>query len=171
MALAPLKGCSMALTALRWTLNVTLRDSGYNTTNKEYQLRATDHTTAVAAATAILAKLDAVSDAKPQSYRITQSYGDVNFSGGGGEVEELAIISGISSSARGISTEIPAPKDAVFKNTVGTDRNIVNVALTAVQEYLALFASGGSAYISDNESWVTTVDGQRGTKKSRQRKA
>lgn len=161
----------MALTSMGWMLSVTLRDSGFNTTTKEYQVRGTTHTAVQADATAIITALQAVTDGGVQSYRLTERYADVNFGGGAGEAEELAIVTGISSSARGVVLEIPAPKIGLFKNTTGVDKNIVDMTDTALQAYIALFASGGHAYVSDGESWVTSVDGQRGTKKSRQRKS
>lgn len=159
----------MALTAFGFTLSVTLRDSGFNQTTKEYQLRATTHADAVTQSADIIVALHAVSDARVQNYRITQRYADTAFSGGGGEVEVLAIVSGISSSARGVSLEIPAPIDGLFKNTTGTDKNVVDMADPALITYIDMFKSGGEAYISDGESWVTSIEGQRGTKKSRQK--
>lgn len=162
----------MAIIKKGYFLNVTLQDSGFNSTSKEYALRGADFAAASTNAASMISALDAVSDAKIARYAISERWYDNAFSAPvAGEVEELAIISVRTSGGNNATVEIPAPIAGAFKGTSGTDKNVVDLTNASVDAYLdQFFAIGGSAYISDGESISVAIEGQRGTKKSRQKR-
>lgn len=165
------KGINMALVSGGFFLTVTLQDSGLNTTTKEWELRGADIAAATTNAASFLTSLNAVTDANVVRYSISSRfYENAPSTPSSGQIEELAIVAVRTSGGNGATIEIPSPVAALFLDTTGANSNVVDTTATVLGDYYAEFlASGGTVFISDGESATQLVDGQRGTKKSRQR--
>jgi len=152
----------MTLVQRNWFLNIEAVDTGGNTTNRRFDLRATDTSgdasdvfTDVAT---IVAAFIAASDAVIKKYSVGVDYTENALTlPASAEVENNAQISAKLEGFPNKSAvfEIPAPKDTLFQQSTGPGYNQVDFADTAVANYVNLFKSTGVAYISDGESIVS----------------
>lgn len=159
----------MAIAQQPWELQVNLIDTGGNTAQKTYQLTATDAgddiTDVRVAASDILAKLIAVTDAKVKSYRIVAVYvEDALTLPTAAEVENnmqiSAKIAGIPNKSAVL--EIPAPKSTLWQAPTGAGWNQPDFSVTALGNFINEFIVGGNAYVSDGESiTVQDIKGKR----------
>lgn len=155
----------MALLPLGFYLRVTLVDNGGNASTLSYKLRAPDHTGAVTATAAMLPFIAAASNSVISRYTISQAFEEAAFAypGAGVENEDKASITVLldATGAKKANIKIPAPKIAMFQNTIGPGANIVDVTSQIVTDYVSMFTSAGQAYISDGEDAASAISGKR----------
>ncbi len=152
----------MALVA-SWHMSVSLKDSGGNTAVKRYELRGSDYATCSAEIATILAALSAVTTAEVAGYSLSQRWTEDAFSyPTGSEIENQALLNiMLDGGLKTATVYIPSPTDGCFMSATGDGRNIVDVADTDVLAYVALFESGGEAYLSDGEDADSLMNGKR----------
>lgn len=149
----------MAIVSKGTFLNVTLADAAGNKSNLRFALDFADLdalNTGAASITAILAALDAVTDANVIAYSMGQDFAEdaVFYGTPGSEVENVALITARVDGvvpAKFTTIRVPAPNDGVFLGTVGENRNMVDTADAAMRTYLGLFTSAGHITVSDGE--------------------
>lgn len=156
----------MAITSVGWELHVTLVDSGLNIANKSYELVAADATEAATSAAAILAALDAVTDAAIKGYRIAEVWAETGVFSLPGDCEienqALLLMRLDGNPFKKATTTIPAPAIGIFNNPTGSGRNVVDTADAAVIAYRTLYQSPGNvATISDGETVDVLESGHR----------
>lgn len=159
----------MAVVQQAWRLVVSLVDTGGNKTSKTYELTATDTGDDISAvrtaASDIIAKLLAVTDAKMVNYQIAAVYvEDALTLPTGAEIEDnlqiSAKIAGIPN--KSAVFEIPAPKSTLWQAPTGPGWNQPDFSVTALGNYINEFIVGGNATISDGESIsVQDIKGRR----------
>lgn len=154
----------MALTSIGWELAVTLVDNQGNTSTSRYTLfngatalPPADYTEASAAASALIADLDAVTLAVIKSYSIYERFVEdaLTLPGQGVEVEDRAAITVQieDNPLKRSMLYVPSPIAAMFQATSGPSALDVDVSNTALQNFVANFNNGGAANatISDGE--------------------
>jgi hypothetical protein len=155
----------MAFIGQNWVLAVTFVDSGANETTRRYELAVTDDagdlTDVIAAVASIMAVLVADSDAHISKQTLSKTSVEDSFTlpTGAVNVEENAQISAKIFGTPNKSTvlEMPAPKIGMFVDTVGPNRNIVDLTASGLaDDLLQLYVDGGVLFTSDGES-VSTV--------------
>lgn len=166
----------MALVSQGWELYVQMVDRGANYTSKTYQLTTSaDAAAAATKAAAILTALGNVSSLVVTNYRLAQVYVEDALalpSSADAQSEVNAQIAGFidNQGSKKANIEIPGPIAAtVWVSTTGANSNVVNVGNAAVLAYFGLFGVGGSAYVSDGESFAANgiINGLRVTKRKR----
>lgn len=160
----------MALVSQGWELVVTLMDSGLNRSTKTFELNnPADATAAAAAASTLLTRLNAVTDAEIVGYRLAEVFAEdaVSTPGASVQLEAQALITvGLASSPlKTASIVIPAPNAGIFQAATGAGQNIVDLTDSALVTYLNSFATGGLALVSDGEE-VETNDFRRGIRRT-----
>lgn len=153
----------MALVSTGWELIVTLADRGLNIVTKTYEMTAATAAAAATDAAAILAALNAVTDANIKGYRLAEVFAEDAFATPNlGEVENqaLLIFRLDSNPFKKASHYIPAPIDGIFVGAQGPTYNVLDNTDAAVLTYVGLFQSGGEALISDGET-VDVLEGGR----------
>lgn len=136
---------------------ITVVDNGGNQATLRYQLRElTDPAAALADLQAILADLDAVTDATIKSYALTQRFIEDNLvlPAVGVQVENRAtVIAQLASSPlKKWTFHIPAPNQGIFVGAAGgPTADTVDVTDEALQAYVSNFHASGTAYASDGE--------------------
>lgn len=161
----------MAIASAGWKVVVNLVDTGGNTTLREYPLTSADAAAAATDAAAVIAALDAITDAAIAGYTI----GEVFLEGAlvypaAAEVENCAEISAkiVGFPNKSATLTIPAPVVGIFTGTTGPAYNVVDMSDAALLTYLGLFDGSGPVTISDGESIiVSSAVGRRIHKKSR----
>lgn len=148
----------MALVSDGFRLTVTLVDTGANTTSKTFDLTAADYATALADSAAIMASLNGVTDALVKGYSIAERY--IENTPGlplAAEISDRAsvLVQLASNPFKKETIEIPAPIAGMFQGASGDAWNLVNVANAALGTFLAHFALGAEATISDGETIET----------------
>jgi hypothetical protein len=166
-----LEAKKMAIASAGWNLNVRLVDTGGNQTNRSYDLISADADEAATHSAAIIAALEAVTDAAVAGYTIGEVFleGALTYPAAA-EVENCAEISAkiVGFPNKSAVLTIPAPNVGIFTGTTGPAFNVVDIADAALQTYLGLFDGSGPATISDGESIiVSSAVGRRIHKKSR----
>lgn len=153
----------MAFVSQGWKMVVALRDRGDKPTSRTYYFVATDTAgdmTAVQdAADGALAKLIAVTDLKIASYNLSKVYVEDGFALSTSPTSDRSTHAEITGTVyqkpnKHAVVEIPGPKDSVFVDPAvsGSDTDIVDVAATAVTNWIGLFTHAGNVfYISDGE--------------------
>jgi len=71
------------------------------------------------------------------------------------------IVSQLVGSTKKATIDIPAPKVGLFNAPTGVNANVVDLLDTEVLAYLAVFQTGGNAFISDGEVLDFGVEGRR----------
>jgi len=144
---------------------VTLADTGDNRTNRTYDLVEAAYADAAADAAALVALLGAITDATIVGYGLKQKFLENAFTlPGNAEVENQAFFAG---KVNGDPTDsailsVPAPSAAIFTSASGPGYNIVDMGNTDVVAWVAIFDTGGTAQLSDGETWdAATVSGKR----------
>jgi len=155
----------MAFIGQAWVLTVTFVDSGANETTRRYELTATDDAgdlaPVIAAVAEVMTVLVADSDAHISKQTLSKTSVEDSFTlpTGSVNVEENAQISAkiFGTPNKSAVIEMPAPKIGMFVDTVGPNRNIVDLtAAGPADDFLQLYADGGPLFVSDGES-ITDV--------------
>lgn len=146
-----------------WFLTVTLKDQQADPTTMQFELQATDSITAIASRDAIVTALQARSKSVVVSTSMSfiQDEDNVVIPTNGADNSIKARIGWQKVGGGVASQDIPAPEDDTWVAASGKNNNIVDGSVFGA--WAALFASGGSAYISDGEFLTATpfLDGQR----------
>lgn len=147
-----------------WFLFLTVQDVQLDTVTKTYELQATSAAEATASRDAIIAEWGNVSGAEIITASMSFIQDEAAPTGGAGDNSIKARISWLLNGGGKATQDIPAPLEAIFVATTGPNNNIVDGSNFA--GWAALFATGGSAYLSDGETMTATpfVKGQRVSK-------
>ena len=159
----------MSLTDDGYRLSVEIIDTGGNTTNRTFDLVATDTagdaSAVIADVATIIAALIAATDGVIKSYFWAKKFVESALTlPSAAEVENNAQISAKIDGHPNKSAviEIPAPKATLFQQSTGPGYNLVDFADTAVANYVNLFKSTGVAKVSDGEFIVAQdIKGKR----------
>jgi len=156
----------MALASGGWWVYVTVADHGDNRSTLSYQcdpVLVVDGITAQAAAAAIVADLDALTNSIIVGYRVEEVYynDSIALPADGIENENKASITySIDGTNKKGNFKIPAPISTLF-GTTGGAANQVNTALAALQSYADNFRTAGEFVISDGEKLDVVLVGKR----------
>jgi hypothetical protein len=155
----------MALVSDGFKLNVNLVDKGANITSRQYELLAADAATALTQSTAIIAALNAVTDAVVVGYGFGENFVEDNLVYPlTAEIENQAFFSAkiVGAPNKSATLSVPAPIEAIFTSAFGPGNNIVDMSNALVLTYLQLFDNTGPATISDGEQLVvSSASGKR----------
>lgn len=160
----------MALTQLKWFLEVGLADNSGDISPRFYEAPLAafaDYDTLVIAKNALLTALGNMTDAKVANYRLGAVFIEdaLTLPASGVENENQAFFSGkIDGDPTDSATQsIPAAKPGIFVATVGPGANVVDMNSGAVLTWVGLFDETSSTWtISDGENWNgDTVKGKR----------
>ena len=147
----------MALVSDGWFLNVTLVDSGGNSSTLSYNLVAANAADATAGAATVLAELAPITNAVIKSYTLVERFIEdaLTLPGAGVNVEERAsvVVQLASSPLKRSMVVIPAPAIGIFQGTSGDPLNTIDPTDADLRSYINLFSDSGSgvATISDGE--------------------
>ena len=160
----------MALTSAGWWLTCTLVDNGGNVTTKRFQLRSADAATALTDSAAVIAALNAITNAVMSSYRYGEEFKEDAFAfpAAGIENEDKASITCLltTTGAKKGNLKIPAPVIGIFQGASGPSANIVDIGDTDLGTYADLFKAAAECYISDGEDLDEMMSGKRISAKS-----
>lgn len=161
----------MAFVVQAFFLSVTLMDYGENETHKRWRMTAGTAAQAVTDAAAVVAALEAVSDAEVTGYVIEQAYVEDAFALPT-VVNPVSVVASITSLIEGAGSKkanisIPSPNIGIFQGATGDAADLVDGTDTALQTYLALFQDTGELLISDGETMGDFLRGIRVTQKRR----
>lgn len=150
----------MALVTKGTYLNVVLADAAGNKSTVKLNLTYADLAALSAGVTAgdiadIINDLNAITNARVVSYSMGEGFGEnADFYGAAGsEVENVALITAKIAGEvdKNVSLRVPAPIDALFEDTQGSGRNIVDTTNALLRTWLSTFTSGAEATVSDGE--------------------
>jgi len=158
----------MALVSQGWWLSVTLADKGANQSTLTYQLRAADEIAAQAAATAIRAALNAITDSVEVAYAVSNRYEEetIVYPAAAENEDKASLTVLLTGGNKKANLKIPAPVIGIFQSATGPGANIVDIENALVVAYTDLFKLAGSAYISDGEDLNIPLSGKRISAKS-----
>ena len=160
----------MALVADGFDLVVQLVDTGGNSTTRTYNLNSADAAAAATDSAAVMAALNAVTDATISGYSINTRFVENALAyPADAEIENNARITAkiVGRPNRSATIEIPAPNVGIFTGTEGPSFNVVDIADAALQTFLQLFDGAGEVSVSDGEQIiVSSAVGKRIHKKS-----
>lgn len=155
----------MALVSQGFELVVSLADTGDNRTNRTYDLVEAAYADASTDAAALISALNLITDAVVVGYSLNQKFIENALAlPANAEIENQAFFAGkITGDPTDSATlSVPAPAAGIFTAASGPGYNIVDMGNTNVTAWIALFATGGTAQLSDGETWDTaTVSGKR----------
>lgn len=154
----------MARSSVGYSGFVTLMDSGGNKTTKSFEMSVATAADAETAMAALVADLDAVTDAKVMAYGVVHNYAESDTAyPATGEIEEQALLTlAIDGQADKKATlTIPAPTIGIFVASSGANKNVVDIADTVLLDYVNHFLVGGEFRISDGEVGGTLEKGKR----------
>ncbi|MEE9580991.1 MAG: hypothetical protein V3V74_06735 [Nitrosomonadaceae bacterium] len=155
----------MSLNTQGWFLAVTLVDNGAGSVTLQYKMRSADATEAATDAAAIIAALDAVTNAVIADYYIKHKYSEsaLTYPAAGIENKDKASITILlaGDGSKKANLKIPAPVIGLFTDTEGGGANVVDMSDAALVTYMDLFKSGQECYISDGEDLSKGVSGKR----------
>lgn len=161
----------MALVAQGYELAVTIVDSAGDTATRTYTLNPGSATDPDVIATAVLTRLNAITDGVVKTYRLSHVFIEdaLVLPAAPIEVEDQAkVVVGIQGKPLDKATvSIPAPIAALFVSTTGENRNVVNIANTDLVSYLNLWGSDQFLTISDGDFLDTPIKGWRAKKGGR----
>jgi len=144
----------MAIVLSHRNLTVDLVDTGGNKTTRSFRLTAADDATMGTDVTAILAALDAVTDANVTAYSFGEVWVEQSLAlPAAAEVEnQLQLTLPIFQKPNKSGTvTIPAPTVGIMVGTSGQGFNQPDFADAALIAYINLFTTGGKATLSDGE--------------------
>jgi len=153
-------------------VTVTYLDGGSNTTTREYFCDAdvADFAAANVAALAIIADIEALTDAEISSYRVFQvnNEGSLTIPSITVQIENCLSLTALLTAAgnKKANINIPAPKIGAFVAASGTQANIANTTAAIVTNFTDNFLVAGSFTISDGEEIARLLDGRRVHKRS-----
>lgn len=136
-------------------LVVTLVDNGANETTKTYELQSADAAAAATDSAAIMAALNAVTQAVIKRYSINQVFIEdalvLPFSGVENQNQAVLTVVLASDPSKTGTLVIPAADPGIFVAASGENANIVDTGDAAVNAYVELFTTTNEAYMSDGE--------------------
>lgn len=147
----------MAFVSEGFEVTFTFVDSGGDVSNRTYQHRApVDAAAALADAQALLALIEALTDASVRSYRLSEIFADDAFAlpAAGIHVENQAIMS-VRLSSSPLKTgvlSIPAPVSGMFMASNGANSNVLDTADADVLSFVNQFVPTGKFTLSDGET-------------------
>jgi hypothetical protein len=160
----------MSLAHVWYELTVTLADNGANVVTKRYRLQSADMTEAVVDSAAVIAALDAITNAVVVGYRINDVFheGSLVYPDEGIENENKASITILLTAGGGkkANIKIPAPVIGIFNDATGAGANVVDTSDAALITYLECFGTASEAFISDGEFYDSVQSGKRISAKS-----
>lgn len=148
----------MAIVSNGFELNVTLVDSGLDTSTLRYDLRKTTYADALTDAQVIVGRLSAITRAAVKSYSVVERFSENAMSlPQGVNIEERATIVLLVDSTQPGKTAtigIPAPLGTMFVAQSGAGANDIKPDHEALVEYVSTWRTGASglAFISDGET-------------------
>lgn len=157
----------MALVQVGFKVQVSLMDGGGQMTTRSYECSESLYADAVTAAAALLAALDAITDAVITGYQIQTVFSDDALSGFPAvtvqnENQALLIYQMDGLPLHRASQSIPAPVIGIFSGATGPNSNIIDTADSALMTWRALFlAAGGTFFLSDGETALLLEGGHR----------
>ena len=155
----------MSLVTNGWWLSITLIDGDAGVCTKRYMMRSADATEAAVDAAAIVAALDAITDAVISKYRYGEEFHENAFAYPAVtvKVEEKASITCLltSGGAKKANLKVPAPVIGIFMGATGPKAGEVDVEDTDLVTYGDLFKTASEAYISDGEDLDEMLSGVR----------
>jgi len=155
----------MALVSDGFKASVTLVDTGGNKSVLQYDLTAATNAQALTDTAAILAALDAVTEAKVERYEVREVFIEDAFAypADASNWVKASITVNLETAGKRANITIPAPEDGIFNATTGPGHDIVKADAAVLLTYIGLFQSGGEATISDGEVVDATpsIDGRR----------
>lgn len=154
--------------SLGWFLTVSLADQGGQISTLEYMLKAIDYATAQASVTAILAQIGNVTQSSFSSYSLSQRYMEDSLAYPGAAQNEIkaTIIVNLTGGTKKATLNIPAPTNGLFVAATGPNSDVLDTLDADVIAYVALYAVGGSAYISDGEDADFVVRGRKTSRRN-----
>lgn len=145
----------MALVSSGFELNVTLMDSGGNTSTLNYQLVATNPTAAATDAATIMTRLGDVTSAVIKRYTISEVFveDDLVYPATAQVENRANIVCQIDGDVtKTVTVRIPAPVQGIFVSPTGPASNIIDVTDTTLINYIDIWRlTGALATISDGE--------------------
>jgi len=161
----------MAIVSAGWELLVSMIDNGGDSTTKTYDLTSADAAAAATDAAAVIAALDAVTDALITDYGYYEKMvqDTVTYPAAGVQIEDLALLEFdiVGDPTKKATITIPAPSQGIFLTTTGAGANVVDTADSALVTYRDLFRTDGKCTISDGEVANSLIKGRRIHRKSR----
>jgi hypothetical protein len=160
----------MALSSIGFFANLTLTDSGGNTSTLRYKLTSEDIETAVTDAGTIVTALNAITDAVITGYSVGQAYEEDSafLAAEGVQIENVAVVTARidDPEEKWAQLRVPAPNVGIFLAATGKKSNLVDPADSALVTYLNLFVAAGICTLSDGEHLISpgtagNVDGKR----------
>lgn len=165
------KGVTMAYVSAGWKMFISMIDNGGNSTTKTYDLTSADADAAATDSAAVLAALDAVTDALITDYGYYEKMvqDTVTYPSAGVQIEDLALLEFdiVGDPTKKATITIPAPAIGIFNASSGAGANVVDTADAAVVTYRDLFRTAGECTISDGEVANSLIKGRRIHRKSR----
>jgi len=161
----------MALTQLKWFLEVGIADNSGDISPRFYEMpeaSAADFDAFTTASNALIAALNNMTSGVVANYRIGAVYVEdaLSLPASGVENENQAFFSGkiVGDPTDSATQSIPAADPAIFVATSGPGANVVDMNDGAVTTWIGFFdqAGPGPWTISDGEYWTSaTVKGKR----------
>jgi hypothetical protein len=160
----------MALTQLKWQLEVGLADNSGDIVTRFYEMpeaAAADYDTFVIAANALLTALGNMTDAVVANYRLIAQYVETALvlPASGVENENQAFFSGkiVGDPTDSATQSIPAAAPGIFVSPSGPGANVVDMGDGFVTTWVGFFDQASPTWtISDGENWQSeTVKGKR----------
>lgn len=157
----------MTLVQVGFKVVVSLMDGGGQITTRSYESSDATYADAVTSAAALVAALDAITDAVVTGYQIQTIFSDDALSGFPAvtvqnENQALLVYQMDGLPLHRASQSIPAPNIGIFSGATGPNSNVIDTADTALQTFRALFlAAGGTFYLSDGEQALLLEGGHR----------
>lgn len=162
----------MAFLDANFGATFTFLDGGSNTTTRDYEMDAdiVTYDDAVAAAEAMLADLEALTDAEISNYRVyrNRNEGTLVIPAATVQVENCLSLTVLLTAAgnKKANLNVPAPKIGAFIASTGPQANIANTGATIVTNFTDNFLIAGAFTVSDGEEIARVLDGKRVHKKS-----
>jgi hypothetical protein len=157
----------MALAQVSFRTQVSLMDGGGQITTRSYEMVAALYADAITDAAALVAALDAITDATIVGYQIQTVFADDAISGFPAatvqnENQALLIFQLEGVPLHRASLSIPAPTIGIFAGATGPNSNIVDTTDADVLAFRALFlAANDQFYLSDGEQALLLEGGHR----------
>jgi len=161
----------MALTQLKWFLEIGLADNSGDVSPRFYEMpvaSAADFDAFTTAASALRTALLNMTDSVIASYRIGAVFTEdaLSLPASGVENENQAFFSGkiVGDPTDSATQSIPGAKPGIFVSTSGPGANLVDMSDGAVTTWVAFFDQSGPGpwTISDGEYWTSsTIKGRR----------
>lgn len=173
----------MAQVSTGYWLSVTLVDNGGNTSTKSFQMRAdatdpADYGVALSSAAAVVASLDAITDAVVAGYQLEQRYVEdaLALPAVGVQIENQALLDFAidGNPFKSATLTVPAPVIGIFAGASGVLADTVDVADPALVTFVNQFKGGALLYISDGEDADATAplkSGRRIHRRSNKRRS